>query len=278
MATKKLQIVDSPWKDAVTVDLENSENGNVPSTNSDRLGGLAASEYATKMHVESNYALKTDTAPDSEKLGGLLPENYAVKTDAVMKSGDTMLGDLTVPNLYVSGTEIRDLFFPVGSIYVTSTNTSPAGRLGGKWTLKNKHFTSNRFSSADFMSYDTSVVTANTSYAQRNGDTITINFSVKPVAAWDDGTYTMGTINLETLGISSIDSIKYFLMQGDGAGGLAECYINTDGTLVCNDTVGVDGADTLVAANTIGGHVTLTIGKDYKLDSACNEFIWVRTA
>lgn len=285
----------------VTANLTDMEAGMAPFTDADTLGGVTANEYATKAHVESNYALKTDVAPDSAKLGGLLPENYAVKTDVVMKSGDTMTGGLTVPSLIstgtlttsslvstndvatpsllLNGTEIRDLFYPVDSIYVTSTNTSPADRLGGEWTLVNKHFSSARFAHSDFITYNTTNVTGVTSYAQRNGDSITIKLAFKPLTDWDDDTIEIGTLNYAILGVDSLESNVLFLTMSDGGGGLVECQVNSStGVISAYDTVAVDGGDTIKAEQTQSGYFTVTIGQTYKLDEACNEFIWKRTA
>lgn len=50
----------------LTIDITDAEAGTANLINADSLGGVAASEYA----------LKTDTAPDSSKLGGKAPEYY----------------------------------------------------------------------------------------------------------------------------------------------------------------------------------------------------------
>lgn len=235
----------------VTANLTDMEAGMAPFTDADTLGGVLASEYALKADVADNY---------------------------VSKSGDTMSGNLIVPSLYIDNIEIRDLFFPVGSIYVTSTNINPSDRLGGEWTLRNKHFSSNRFNSTNFMTYDESIVTPVDSYAQRNGDSLTINFNFKPVAAWSDEAWTIGTLNLNVLGVSALPHAAYFVAMGDGAGGLAELKLDANGILTCSDTIAVNGGDALTANYALSGLVTFTIGQQYKLDEACNEFIWLRTA
>ena len=67
--------------------------GLIVADNSVSLGGVAADEYA----------LKTDTAPDSSKLGG--------KTLA----------------------EIMLALYPVGAVYIFANSTSPASLFGGTW-------------------------------------------------------------------------------------------------------------------------------------------------
>ena len=52
MSTKKLQILGSLGSDdALTIDLEDAEQGTAHLTNSDQLGGLPASNYVLKSEV-----------------------------------------------------------------------------------------------------------------------------------------------------------------------------------------------------------------------------------
>ena len=74
--------------------------GLIVADNSTSLGGVAAKDYA----------LKTDTAPDSSKLGG--------KTLA----------------------EIMLTIYPVGSVYISMNSTSPASLFGGTWEILNDVF------------------------------------------------------------------------------------------------------------------------------------------
>lgn len=64
----------------VTIDLntENDEVTKLPTRDADTLGGIPANKYALKENIPSlePYALKSDTAPDSSKLGGKAPEYY----------------------------------------------------------------------------------------------------------------------------------------------------------------------------------------------------------
>ena len=90
-------IVDKDTRlNAVGVYLENIDNSTdttVYGNNATTLGGVAAEDYA----------LKTDTAPDSSKLGG--------KTLA----------------------EIMLALYPVGAVYISANSTSPASLFGGTW-------------------------------------------------------------------------------------------------------------------------------------------------
>ena len=96
---------------------------------SEKLGGVAADQYALKTDipnkaadsdklggvVASEYALKTDTAPDSSKLGGVSASDYALKTDIPEKASDSdKLGGLPAEQ------------------YALKTDTAPdSSKLGG---------------------------------------------------------------------------------------------------------------------------------------------------
>lgn len=79
-------------------------------------GGTAANAASLNGKSADKYMLKTDTAADSDKLGGVAASEYAKMTD-IPESGGVDL--LTV--------------YPVGSIYMSVNATSPASLFGGTW-------------------------------------------------------------------------------------------------------------------------------------------------
>lgn len=81
---------------ALTIDLNNTESGTVPYTNSDMLGGIPASDYA----------LKTDTAPNSSQLGGIAASEYALKTDTATDSAKL---DGQVASYYATASALSSL-------------------------------------------------------------------------------------------------------------------------------------------------------------------------
>ena len=95
-------------------------DGNGIVDDSEKLGGVAANQYALKTDIPnkaadsdklggvaaSEYALKTDTAPDSSKLGGVAASGYALKTDIPNKAADSdKLGGVAA-NQYALKTDI----------------------------------------------------------------------------------------------------------------------------------------------------------------------------
>ena len=88
-------------------------DGNGIVDDSEKLGGVAANQYALKTDIPNKaadsdklggvaanqYALKTDTAPDSTKLGGVAANQYALKTDITtptMSATDDGNGNVTL--------------------------------------------------------------------------------------------------------------------------------------------------------------------------------------
>lgn len=142
----------------VSVELDDTESGVVPKTNANQLGGIDAEAYATKAFVSaeianaqlgggegadidlSGFMLKTDTAVDSEKLGGIEAENYALKSDLedldldpVIATDENNDGNIVLEN-YVSDSyaeHIGDLGNP-HNVTIAQIGAAPAGYgLGG---------------------------------------------------------------------------------------------------------------------------------------------------
>ena len=82
----------------ISVDINDTDSGIIPKTNAEQLGGISADNYATKAFVSSEIAnaqlggennnvdlsgfmLKTDTAIDSQKLGGADANQYTLKSE-----------------------------------------------------------------------------------------------------------------------------------------------------------------------------------------------------
>lgn len=72
------------YENKLEIELDGEANGEAALINAHTLDGRAANEYA----------LKTDTAPDSEKLGGVAASEYALKTDITVSSDANTLGGI----------------------------------------------------------------------------------------------------------------------------------------------------------------------------------------
>lgn len=104
--------------------IDNSTDTTVYGNNATTLGGVAAEDYA----------LKTDTAPDSSKLGGVAASDYALKTDTAPDS--SKLGG-KAPEYYIQPRNLldnSDFRNPVNQRGVSSVTTT--GYTIDRWFLQ----------------------------------------------------------------------------------------------------------------------------------------------
>ena len=179
-------------------------------------------------------------------------------------------------------TKNRYQIFPVGHCIITSTNTNPSSALGGgTWELIDKHFQTLQLSGTNVINYNsTNVSSYDTPYAIRSGHTITLKLDWNLASdSVDDQTIEVGTLNLSALGISSVGPASVrFMVSGDAPNGACICIMTTAGVISVQDTIVADGADAMTTDGTVGGTLTLNVISSRMLDSACNQFIWKRTA
>lgn len=228
--------------------------------------------------------LRFDGGTDKRRLYfSQYPSNSAAYPETYLFPVNTLAEDATEVQYYNIVTNKHPyLAFPVGSCYTTATNTNPSTILkGGTWSLIDKQFTPVRLSGTDVITYNSSTIESyDVAYAIRSGHTITIdlgwNFTSTSI---DDSTIAVGTLNIAKLGFSAVPTGSvHLLFSGDGPNGICLCAMTNAGALNLQDTVVADGADTMTVDGTVGGIFTLSFTPDYMLDSACNQFIWKRTA
>lgn len=169
---------------------------------------------------------------------------------------------------------------PVGSVYISSTNTNPASTLGiGTWTLIGKSFkegqsggTDSNFFSPNAENWCTNV----NGYVYRGGNTVRVRQAVKVELAMSDSGMTLGWFNWDEIGIKTIGlSMLELLAHIDGAnGGIIYNITNDTGEV---SQVDVLGLDTFPADKTIYLEFTAVVGKDHMLDDFCDRFYWKRT-
>lgn len=177
----------------------------------------------------------------------------------------------------IDNTTILNTFFPIGSIYVTKTNSKPT--FGGDWTLINQSY-AYKYLDAGFVTFNTDNVTAGAMYAVIQGDCINMRIDFKPLTAWDDNAVEIGTLNFAAIGVTNGVSItEHALALSDGGQGYAYVTVHpTTGIITCIDTMGVDGGDTIQAEQTFSLHLKYNVLNTRKLDEFCDRFYWERTA
>lgn len=172
---------------------------------------------------------------------------------------------------------IVNTIYPVGSVYVTSTNTNPANILGkGTWTLVDKGFKSYSIFTPDMFTAATNVV-ADTVYLSRGANTIRIRLSLVVNAALSDTGMKLGTLNWDVVGITGLHAALIELLSfRDGAnGGIAYSVYHESGEIQQLDVFDVD---TIASGSTFFLDFTFVVGYDRMLDSVCDKFYWKRTA
>ena len=163
-------------------------------------------------------------------------------------------------------------FYPIGSVYITNTNSSPSSYLGGTWELIDKEFSSAVFTNPfTFSSYaeDGGV------YATRGGHAIEITGYITPKSAIAPSTI-LCTFDYETLGITKFYATQRIVAYSSSGNILGMFYIESGtGNLVFAATQ-TSGQSWPVRGAFFD--VTAVIPMDLMLDSACNKFYWKRTA
>lgn len=172
-----------------------------------------------------------------------------------------------------------DYVYPVGSICIRNTRTDPVTTLGGVWTFVDKEFTTlveNDSQDSTYFTPNTEVIKACQLRIIRTGHNITMKvfLTLADGATLTDTQKTLGTFNLEALGISRFPVDRSFPVgYSDGGNAIIMGYLYGDtGKL---DVVDIVGADS-VSGTSVYFDVTETITSKYMLNDACDKFYWKR--
>lgn len=166
--------------------------------------------------------------------------------------------------------------FPVGSIYVNSTNTSPSWIFGGEWELIDKEFEPYKNSDEGVESIE-SVENNVGVVCVRQGHNVFIRASYVPTVNLTDGTTVLFTFKQSTFGTKDADIYypRYFVGQSDGGQGLIEHTITS--ALVCQSVdVLTKSAGNIPSGSACSVVFNWEIPWDYMDDSYCNKFYWKR--
>jgi hypothetical protein len=194
-----------------------------------------------------------------------------------------------IPDIYNNTTKYKLIttydtkdIYPVGSVYITSTKSAPT-HLGGTWQLIKKDFsykyTNEVDAEAGMFVPNKDVVSSYDLRFSRQGDCFKIRLYIVLAVDVADATVTLGTFNMNALGLSGLKFAMFGVpIMCDGGNGILNAYFNTNGVLECRDILN-KYAETVMAAGS-AGYLSLSIScaDDEKLDNACDKFYWKRTA
>ena len=179
-------------------------------------------------------------------------------------------------------TKNRYQIFPVGHCIVTSTKTNPSSAMGGgTWELIDKKFTPLSSNATSLFTVTSANCSLTSIYVNRADHSIRIRLQILPKVTFGDSSLSLGTFNMSEMGISNFWNTWYPLGSSDGAGGISLASIAYDtGVITHLDSIHQKGNDTDITSTeyNIIYDFTVLIPMDRMLDSACNQFIWKRTA
>ncbi len=181
--------------------------------------------------------------------------------------------------LYNNGTSS---LYPVGSVYITSTNSNPASYLGGTWSLIDKGFklTEPYNAGTNVFTLNTTNTTSLTScWVSRYDHMLQIEIVWVNKVVGNDNTISWGNFNMAALGTTGTFGVTV-RHDGfsDGGNGFLQIALSNTGELVSYDVVTKAANGTIAAGNTLYFTALLPIRMSSMLDSFCDKFYWKRTA
>ena len=186
------------------------------------------------------------------------------------------IDDITFGN-WIEVLEKLDAIYPIGSVYVSNTNSNPSEVFGGTWELIDKQFKSSYLSTDDtwFKPSGSNNTQSSNSYT-RDGHSVRVRIVTKTAKSLTDTDVALGNIDLEKLGMQSIlGTLNVICYINDDALGIVAITFNT-GELTWR---GLIGEATNVASDaSITIDAILETSSAYMLDEACDKFYWKRTA
>lgn len=173
---------------------------------------------------------------------------------------------------------VIDMMYPIGSIYISATNTDPSSTFGGTWELIDKDFIE---IAGNFKEWFTpSNVTVNNLYVVRSKHSMKIRLDFTNKVALSDSTATLGVLDFKALGITDIGmSYNGSIAVTDGGNGIIETNLNySTGVLTSVDVVTKTSGGQIAADSSINYLIDINVRHYEMLDEACDKFYWKRVS
>lgn len=280
----------------------------------DASGNTITTTYATKTELTTGLAGKSDTGhthnyAGSSSAGGAATSANKLNTNAgsttqpvYFKDGVPVNTNYTVAKSVPSNAKFTDTtysnattsaaglmsaadkqklenIYPVGAIYTSASSTNPGSELGGTWTLIDKKL-KNQTITGKVGGQQNETLSRN--YARVLDDCICLDLVFNTVYDLTDTTADLLAFYPSEFGISNHPNV-YFTTYSDGGNAIIMCDLKSQGegypSLISSVDVVVRGGGTKVATGAnIPMSIVIPVPQSYKLDSACDRFIWQRTA
>lgn len=171
---------------------------------------------------------------------------------------------------------LLDLLYPVGSVYISNSNTNPSGTLGGTWTLIHKRFEYQILENV--ITFNSTNTQSGSSVAVINDDSIQIRLSFANKVDLTDSVIEIGQLNLSQIGLTG-KYAEYVPFFADAGNGIAFLQVTNTGLIQTQEVI-PKGTATTIPATTSAGQARLEVmfGQGSMIDSFCDEFHWKRTA
>ncbi len=206
------------------------------------------------------------------------------QVQAAMTNGTTVLVNSTqlstTLNSYSTTAQMNTAIqakFPVGAVYITSTNATPGTYLGGTWSLIDKEF-----KYANISSYTPTLNSTNCTSASVAGrcigHTVYIQITdLTPKVALNYDTKELFTISPSKFGCSGFlgQRITFF---SDGQQTVLSFSLNGSGVFSSLDYLSRGGSAFPASSEVSNIYFEMVVPYSNMNDSACDKFYWKRTA
>lgn len=179
--------------------------------------------------------------------------------------------------------KLADTYFPVGTIYITKSNTNPGTIVGGTWELKHRfsELTSNVSNPNNCFTFNSTNTTKGTFRVTYRENTAWVKCTYLPRVNISDSGYVIGVLSTAIGGVFYANpcipgfqdgSYGYMVMGYHGA---------TSGTvstanLAISDLISYSGASTYGTSSTVT--LCFPVLMPNIQNEYCDEWHWVRTA
>lgn len=183
--------------------------------------------------------------------------------------------------LYSTYCSLVDFAHPVGSIMITSTNVNPGSYIGCTWELIDKSFADRMvyIPSSSWTAAGAAFVGETNSILELADHTVSLRLNLKNTVALSDTAVDLGTLNLNTVGITELPyTIVSDVTASDGGQCTISYSIVAGGTISVSDVLVLGGSHSLAVGNTFSIHINQTVSHDRMLDAFCDKFYWKRVA
>lgn len=231
-------------------------------------------EIEGQLNIGGSIIRKVANTDSLQTNSNFIVNNTGSFNDMLTAKGVTLFGGKGS----LIGANYGDIF-PIGGIYVSSTNENPSSKFGGTWELIDKDFIELSGNFKDWF-IPTSNITLNNFYIIRSKNNFKIRLDFTNKVSLSDSTIDFGNINYEALGIVDI-GITYSgsIAVTDGGNGIAEMSLHySTGELSSVDVITKTSGGQIPANSSINYLIDISLNKDRMLDEACDKFYWKRTA